>query len=43
MARALRQKLKGRKRLAATVAVTQIDPLLKQRVERLALRIVLRR
>jgi hypothetical protein len=41
--KALRHILRRRHRLTATVTVTQIDPRLKSRVERLVLRIVLRR
>jgi hypothetical protein len=42
LAVALRRVLGGRRRLAATVTVTQIDPQLKTRSERLKLSIVLR-
>jgi hypothetical protein len=42
LAAALRRSLRGRHTLAATVTVTQIDPQLKRRVERLKLSIVLR-
>jgi hypothetical protein len=43
LSRALRRSLKGRRRVVATIVLRQIDPQLKTHVQRLSLRIVLRR